>query len=169
MTSFQDAFHKGLEAYESADRARKEIFAVFDDCAKQVSAASGGAISLSYREKSRERRGNKTIADVVTGVLPTYESYEALEARIADGTQSGAVELCEYKLSPRGYPVSIAYADVHEYCHDKPSLEQALVDLLGHPVTGGVLRQLMDLQAKTRSGGAGGHPQVTDVRNGKGD
>ena len=153
MASFQDAFHKGLEAYESADRARREILSVFEECAKQVSTASGGAIVLSREPKSRGTEGQ--------------ESYQALMARPMGAPETMGLELGEYKLSPHGYPVSLVYAGVDEYCHDKPSLEQALVELLGHPVTGGKLRRLMDLHAKRKSLTGGTPPQTDGGQNGK--
>ncbi|HEX8434503.1 hypothetical protein [Archangium sp.] len=164
MASFQDAFHKGLEAYDSADRARKEIAAVFDDCAKQVSAASGGAIVLSRESTSRVRE--EAAHAVVLGGFAVRESYQALMARLVSEPNSSGEELCEYKLAYHGYPVAIVYADVDEYCHDKQSLERALVELLGHPTTGGKLRRLMDLHAKRKSGGSREHAQANSDPNG---
>ncbi|HZI04380.1 MAG TPA: hypothetical protein VEZ71_10175, partial [Archangium sp.] len=92
-----------------------------------------------------------------------------LVARLVDESRSGsgAQELGEYKLSHHGYPVSLVYADVDEYCHDKPSLEQALVELLGHPATGGKLRRLMDLYAKRKSLTGGSSSQTNGGQNGK--
>ncbi|HEY0096542.1 MAG TPA: hypothetical protein VGB96_19590, partial [Archangium sp.] len=128
-----------------------------------------GAIVLSRESRSRTRDEKRTIADLATGTLPSSESYDALVARLVDESRSGAgaQELGEYKLSHHGYPVSLVYADVDEYCHDKPSLEQALVELLGHPVTGGKLRRLMDLHARQKSLAGGTPPQTNGGQNGK--
>lgn len=163
MASFQDAFQKGLEAYDSAARAKAEIFSVFDDCAKQVGAASGGAIVLS-----REWVRNPVEEEKATllSALPSYRSYEALVARMAGEPKSKGEELCEYKLAYHGYPVSLVYADVDEYCHDKQGLERALIHLLGHPTTGGKLRRLMELQAKRVGGGAGSSSQANGNQSG---
>ncbi len=157
MASFQDAFHKGLEAHDSADRAKKEIFSVFEDCAKQVSAASRGVILLSRASASRVREDAGATATIL-GALGPRESYQTLVARLVSEPNSKGEELCEYKLSFHGYPVSIVYADVDEYCHDQSGLERALVHLLGHPSTGGKLRRLMDLHAKKQGGGASSPP-----------
>jgi hypothetical protein len=88
-------------------------------------------------------------------------------ARMAGEPKSSGEELCEYKLSYHGYPVSLVYADVDEYCHDKQALERALVELLGHPTTGGKLRRLMELHAKRASGGTGNPPLMNGSQSGK--
>jgi hypothetical protein len=143
MASFQDAFREGIEASESAARAKAEIFQVFDACAEEVNVASKGAIALSRERSTRDLEQKRTVSDLVTGVLPSSESYDALVAHSTGAPQRKRAELCEYRISYQGYPVTLLYADVDERCHDKTALVMALESLLKHPVTGGKLRRIM--------------------------
>ena len=141
MADFQSAFKQGLRASEEAGLARKEIEGVFDEFARQVSAASGQRIRVERQQVRRESGAKRTFYDIASGVRRDYETASVLVASAAGSKSSH--ELCEYELSPAGYPVVLRYADVIDECLRKQSLEEGLENLLAAPQTGDKLRQLL--------------------------
>lgn len=154
MADFQSAFKLGLQASEQAGLARNQIETVFDEFARQVSEASRGAIAVERQTVRQAIKAKKSIYDLAAGILPDYKLVNVLKA-LAVGSKASQ-ELCEYELSPAGYPVELRYADVTEDCHSKKSLEDGLVSLLAAPQTGDKLRAL--LQARPP---APGDPEPT--------
>lgn len=158
MGRFKDAFGKGIEAHESAERATLEIVQVLAAFGSDVKEVSGGAIEV-YRSKKDVVGGLlRTIELGPKNKLPPIEPYDMLiavavlpEGLVVDDSR---FKLAEYTLSAAGYPVSVSYSDVTVQCHDRASLEAALAQMLEHPDTGGKLLRLM--RTSRKHGGKGG-------------
>jgi NurA-like 5'-3' nuclease len=148
MADFQKAFRQGLEAYEDAERARKEIFGLFDEFAEQVEQASTGRVRIK-RDKGTEDTvdapSSYGMVEFGKPMVPVARvrtrEYEAIVALGSPG--EAREELCEYELGERGYPVTLRYAREDVRCHDGEALERGLQKLLAHPETGGKLQRLM--------------------------
>lgn len=140
MTDFREAFEAGLSAYDDAERARNEIFEVFDELAEQISEASHGRIRITREDKIDQR-----------GPLEGWSRrpYSALTAATPEGGQT--YKLCEYRLSEKGYPVTLDYNKTHDACHDRESLEVGLQTLLKHPETGGKIKRLLASQGQAEN------------------
>lgn len=142
MANFQNAFKQGLRASADADVARKEIYAVLNEFARQVAEASQDAIKIKRATVRRPIKAKRTIYDLATGGLRDYKTVRVINAHAAGSSRSQ--ELCEYELSPSGYPIELRYDHVVEECRSKKSLEDGLESLLAAPQTGDKLRRLLE-------------------------
>lgn len=138
MIDFQGPFNEGLSAYRNVKRAKTEIEQVVGEFSNQIKGASEGAI-LEVRIRQADRPAVDDTGE------ETFLYYPALVAfgRRAKG-RNPQQSLCEFRTSCHGYPVALRYADVDVRCHDRTSLERALIELLKHPDTGAKLAQLIE-------------------------
>lgn len=143
MANFQQAFNLGLRASEEAALSRKAVDAVFEEFARQVLEASGGAIKVVMRSVgSMEGTASAWLGLPSMSPLPGFEG-NALVASVTVGNTKHPRDFCRYDVAPAGYPVVLRYANVIDHCHDKGALERGLESLLAAPQTGDVLRQLL--------------------------
>lgn len=159
MANFQDALKKGLEAYAVVKKTRDEIDSVFEDFQTQiVESATGLQVSLIQGKKEIKKKAETIIESpsilesVVSGldagrkrtiIPPTeYRSYNGMKISPI-GKNQPSIEICEYELSPAGYPVSLKYANEYESCNDKISLEKCLERMLMHPDIGEKFQRML--------------------------
>lgn len=149
MADYLKAFQTGLEAFNDAERARREIADVFEDFANAIREASNGRVAVEQR-KAREfiatRAIEATMQRAQGALLPDALGSEPEESFVLVATGRRGPEparLTEYSLGERGYPVKLRYGRINARCYDRESLEQELQKLLEHPDTGGKLRRLM--------------------------
>jgi hypothetical protein len=145
MADYLTSFRAGLDAYNDAVRARKEIAEVFEEFARAVHDASSGHVVVE------QQRAGRTTVQVMRDAQKTVDPYplEPQPEEIFVLTATGHDEqqpayLCHYSLGERGYPVKLVYGREIVRCHDREGLEKGLQDLLEYPETGGKLRRLMD-------------------------
>jgi hypothetical protein len=151
MSRFKDSFEIGIKAHENAERATLEVRDVLNAFASEVSEASGDAISINRTDKDLVGAFSRKLISYLTPLdkLPSAEPFNMItaEAVLPKGlhVSDSSFKLADYSLSPEGYPVAISYSDVAVRCHDRPSLEAALEEMLQHPDTGGKLRRLIEI------------------------
>lgn len=151
MADYIQAFKKGLEAAEAADRARKEIDSVFEDLDRQLREGTGGKIAI--KRKEFEVKGMTTIWTPWTAgqFLPgsQKETYWAIVAYNPQITNSPVKQLAIWRQARAGYPCKITWENVEHACEDKRGLEGALAMLLADPLVGETIHSLMQLEEKT--------------------
>jgi hypothetical protein len=144
MADFRKAFRSGLDAYNDAERARKEIFGLFDEFAAQIHEESHGRVRIERTPRSQAvpiyGSSRSPTLSARPGEGMRTRGYDAI---VATGPSGQLEELCEYALGERGYPVNLRYAREDVRCHDREALEIGLQKLLAHPETGGKLQRLM--------------------------
>lgn len=150
MADYRSAIQAGLDAYNDAERARREITEVFEEFAKGVQDASKGHIGI---QRSKRTTPFATAQAIKRTFGPSVSLVEEPLVLVAAGRDKQDSEiLCEYSLGERGYPVKLIYGRRNVSCHDRESLEQELQELLAHPETGGKLGRLMSGDHTTESG-----------------
>ena len=159
MADFKSSFEKGIAAHAAGEQAKAEIWSVLDDVSHQIREATSDRITVT-REVLTRRADNSAIL----GPFQPLVNYSALVARLADKQKSSETkeELCEFQISPYGYPVTLIYGSQEIKCYDRQGLEIGLMRLLEHPDTGGQLRRLLNLQVPSTSSDTKALPPTND-------
>ena len=148
MAEFVEAFERGLTNAESAAKEKAEIEAVIGALSTEISGATNGKISkICIKKETRAIPLRGQAVRVMGGLfeLPTKTvTYTALVAVKPNKESSSAVELCEFRIAPTGFPVTISYPGQSVVCDDSESLASALKELLEHPDTGEKLFTLIN-------------------------
>jgi len=147
MADYIQAFKKGLEAAEPADRARKEIDSVFEDLDRQIRAGTEGRIGIKRQEFIIQRM--PFTAQKLEDLITPKETYWAIVAYNPQITSSPVKELSRWRHDRAGYPCKISWGGMEHTCEDKRSLENVLGRLLGDPLVGETLHVLMQVKEKT--------------------
>ena len=142
MVDYVDAFRKGLEAAEAADRARKEIDAVFDELNVQIYKGTDGKIRI-------ERKELGVIRQVWESLLTAKprETYWAIVAFNPSLEKSPVRELSRWSQARGGYPCNMVWGNKDQSCFDRESLENLLSELLRDPLVGEHLQALMQMKS----------------------
>jgi len=150
MSKFGDAFQRGQEAYQSAERAKAEIQDVFRTLSADIEQQTHGLVSTSVMRFTHPGKifGPAVMGPGLTTMMPLANTYDALVAVAKD---ERPVELCTVKGGPYGYPVTLTFPGHSVAAHDRESLEEALVGVLAHPEVAGKLKLAME---SARVGGA---------------
>ncbi|MEX1200426.1 MAG: hypothetical protein WEB02_06525 [Methylophaga sp.] len=147
MSNFKDAFQSGIKEAKIAQSNIKEITSIFDDFNIDIHDASNKVIDLEIRQQYDSQQDspfNRGIASLVRDFTNIGRYYEAIMASNSIKDNVEPIELCEWKIGVKGYPVKLSYEGLSESCEDKVSLISALEDLLRHPATGRKLNSLIE-------------------------
>ena len=142
MSKFGDAFKRGQEAYENAERNRVEIKNVFNELSNDIKLQTDGHVSLEFEKRAYTGLPGVTMPAGFLSMISGSEPYDALMA-IPEGQKSNFVELCSVKFDPRGYPVTIAFPGESITVYDRESLETALVKMVEHPDVAAKLKRVL--------------------------
>lgn len=160
MAKFQDALRKGLEAYAVVKKTRDEISSVLGDFQIQIAESVPGLqVSLAQSKKEIPKRSetiieSPSLLDSVVGganaasrkrtIIPQteYRTYDCIKIS-PTGRNHPSIEICEYEVSPAGYPVLLRYAKEYESCNDRISLENGLERMLTHPDIGEKFQRML--------------------------
>ena len=142
MVDYVDAFRKGLEAAEAADRARKEIDAVFDELNLQIQKDTDGKIRIERQEFTLSQQGLEAIFR-----SKPPEKYLAIVAHNPSLDKSPVRELSRWSQARGGYPCNMVWGNKDQSCFDRESLENLLSELLRDPLVGEHLQALMQMKS----------------------
>ncbi|MCS4309078.1 hypothetical protein M2404_003441 [Rheinheimera pacifica] len=148
MNNFKRAFEQGIKHADEAAENIAEINEVLDDFIKSIAELSGNKVKISVKDKFESESGNPFTTALAAGIGyfgPKGRHYEALVATNDNVADSPQFELCEWKLSEKGYPVRISYAGQSPSCADKESLTDNLTELISSPRAGKFFKQLIEL------------------------
>jgi hypothetical protein len=146
MGNLDDAFKRGREAHQDAQRAKNEIFALFARLSSTVSEGTQGKVVISYVQLSRTKEAPRNLLAPFAGFLEETERYNGLVAQRTGGNHGDKVELCTVKVSPLGYPVQITFPGQFFTADDLESLERVVIALLEHPDTAGKIDRLAQIE-----------------------
>ena len=146
MADYIKAFKQGLVAAEAADRARKEIDAVFVDINKQFIEATKNKIRINRQEfKERQTIQETLVAPFLDKQRETYWAIVALNPSV---DKSPVKQLARWSINRAGYPCKIVWEGEDHMCEDREALENSLTELLRDPLVGEKLYTLMQLEEK---------------------
>lgn len=144
MADYIKAFKQGLGAAEAADRARKEIDAVFVDLNKQLQEATKNKISIDRREYEERKTLPEALSIPFLGA--PRKTYWAIVASNPSINRSPVKQLSRWSMDRAGYPCKIAWKGEDHLCLDKSALEDSLAELLQDPLVGEKFHALMQLE-----------------------
>lgn len=146
MSNFKAAFEKGIQHAEEAEINENEINQVLDEFAGSISEFTDQKLQVRV-EKRFDPQNNSPFGLAATAALlsNTGRHYEALVVSNCMVDKSPEYELCEWKLSEKGYPVRLQFDGISPSCGDKESLIKSLSDLISKPRTGKIFNRLLNL------------------------
>jgi len=140
MANFTEAFKKGLEAAQTADRARKEIDKVFKDLNYQLLTETGNKIGINRKEFVEPN----VMGGMKLPAIPGRENkYWAIVAFNPSFKNSPVKILARWSMDRAGYPCKISWKNTLYRCEDKEALENILAEILQDPLVGETLYSLM--------------------------
>lgn len=158
MADFVRAFREGQDAAEAADRARKEIDAVYTELNRQLRESTGGKIAIDRREFEVDRGWGM----LLTWPPKPAETYLAIVAHNPCSEQH-IKQLAKWSQSRGGYPCKIFWGSAELSCDDREALENALAELLRDPFVGEQLHTLLQMEpAPKESIAESGNREVVD-------
>jgi hypothetical protein len=160
MADYIDAFKQGLGAAEAADRARKEIDAVFEELDMQLKKATGKKISIDRKEYEKPKSFQEAIS--INIFAKTKETYWAIVALNPSVAKSPVKQLAIWSMDRAGYPCKIVWSGDDHTCEDKEALENSLAELLRDPLVGEILHTLMQLEDNTPEEGPAQQDSTVD-------
>lgn len=146
MTDFRAAFQAGQEAAILAELARKEISDVFVEICKQLADVTDGKVEI-YRIEYEKQKD-----PFIFTLFAPKETFWAIAARNPKAEDSKPRQIALWEQDRSGYPCKITWGSIDHNCHDRESLEDCLVSLLGDAVVGEKLRGVMMLPPPQEAG-----------------
>tara|TARA_Y100001947_G_C10154473_1_gene225437 strand:+ start:124 stop:564 length:441 start_codon:yes stop_codon:yes gene_type:complete len=146
MENFKEAFEQGIKHANETAENEKEINQVLEEFTTSISQLSDGKLTVTVEPKF-DPQNNSPFGLAATAALLTNTGrhYEALVVKNSTVEDSPEEELCEWKLSEKGYPVRISYQGSSPSCGDKQALVECLAELISKPRSGKIFKKLMDL------------------------
>jgi len=146
MNSFKDAFDIGIKHAEETASNVEEIDEVLKEFTTSISHLTDGKLKVSI-EQQFDPQNNSPFGLAATAALLNNSGryYDALVVENCKIKNSPKKELCEWKLSEKGYPVKLSYKGESPSCADKKSLIESLSYLISTPRSGKIFKQLMEL------------------------
>lgn len=146
MNNFKEAFEQGIKHANETAANEKEINQVLEEFANSISQLSEGKLAVTVESKF-DPQNNSPFGLAATAALLTNTGrhYEALVVKNSKVEDSPEEELCEWKLSEKGYPIRISYLGSSPSCGDKEALVECLSELLSQPRSGKIFKKLMEL------------------------
>jgi hypothetical protein len=148
MVDYAGALKQGLSAAEVADRARKEIDAVFVELDSQIRKATEGKISMERQEFETEQG----LFVALRWPPKPRETYWAIVAHNPRVGKSYAKELARWTQARGGYPCKIVLGNAELICEDREALENSLALLLRDSLVGENLQALMQMEPMPEGG-----------------
>lgn len=149
MPDFASAFNEGLQAAETADRARREIADVFSELSRQMDAATRGTIAIARGECEIP----VTTARLLTNPWEPRKTYWAILAWNPMVAKCPKKEIARWSQDAAGYPCKITCRKWERTCEDREALENSLAELLRDPVVGEKLYALTRLEPSSEATG----------------
>lgn len=135
---FQRFIEQGVTAEHQARHNRAEIYEVIQEFKIGVERYFDSKLTIDRRSFIRNGSMLQTIAK-----LMAPERYMALVCH-ALNNPAISQELCEFKESDEGYPVTIKYSGESNTCYDKDSLGSLLAKIASSAHFGRIVLNLLD-------------------------
>jgi hypothetical protein len=135
MTDFAGAFHEGQAAASRAQIAREEIRTVFAALSRQLLAATDGRLNVAIGTPANTLAKWMDLAAGVSKALKPPGAAEDPQVRWICGCNPRAVDasmraVALWHQPSEGYPCIITVQNTELRCHDRESLEEALLSML---------------------------------------
>ena len=132
MSDFTKAFAQGQRAVDRAEAARSEIASVFAAMAKDVATASQGKVELKIVEYKSPLANFVYLANsaLFDPSVPKPGTERWISARNPERENSEFRRLAKWSEEYDGYPCTLSYLGREVRCHDRESLEIALIEFL---------------------------------------
>ncbi|GHA34937.1 hypothetical protein GCM10007989_33550 [Devosia pacifica] len=140
MTNFLEGLRAGLAAHNEVDAEKREIAQIISDLNQQVLMVSDGKVTAVVLEVTQTR----SVAEMFGRdgkILPARRVFEALCFKQAAEPYDYRI-LAEWIEEDGGYPVTVSFDERRIICHDRPSLEQTILQLVQTATSGRALAEL---------------------------
>lgn len=130
MTRFSEFIQVGLNAANSAVKARAEIEDVFEELNQELDNQFGGNVRISIKQLSE-----LGLMGIVSS-LNNPKKYSALVVHNPLSQTFSKIEIARWKQSPNGYPCWVITEGEEVACEDVESLQRELGRLLASAPVG---------------------------------